>query len=184
MYNTTIKFACYVHEDSTRQPFEGEICGSVCIEELREVAEIRLSLDSPETYRFVLERDGKHLKVLDESKTLKSEQVQDGDKLVFFPSDSLPDSIILAGELVTYTLTLKVPGVSPDLQYSIRLNLRCENDPKTNYFANPDVNGRLKFEKFLQDQLAMDLGTQAIDKLIDEWCDDISVGYRNSEIEI
>lgn len=177
----------YCEYGSSLEKLENHIADDINIGQLLVALADRLELDDSAGYKLVLAGNGQALKKLDCRSTLADEGVQNNDKLVLILHEDAPDSLLLEEEekfLVTYTLTLKIPGVSPYPQYSIHLNLCCENNPKANYFANPDVNGRLKFEKFLQDQLAMDLGTQAIDKLIDEWCDDISVGYRNSEIEI
>ncbi|MBE9007609.1 hypothetical protein IQ259_21725 [Fortiea sp. LEGE XX443] len=180
-----IQVSFYIHEDATKQFKEEFIRCSDRIKEFREAVEIILELKNPQKYRLILERNGKYLKILDDYKTFESENVIDFDKLVYLPFDSLPDSVFFPNQqLVTYTLTMTIPGVSPNPQYSIHLNDLCKNNPKTHYFNNSDINGRLKFEKFLQEKLQKHPDRAEIDEIIESWCYNICQGHLTTTLPL
>ncbi len=61
------------------------------------------------------------------------------------------------------------------------------------FFAHPnperflsDFNGwnKQKFETFLKQTVPRELETFEIDEILEEWCDDISFGYKNTTIDI
>ena len=179
-----IKVTCAVQDDATKQPFEEEIHGDVSITDFQAASVFRFGLRDLVAYKFVLERNGCYLRILDNTKTLESEHIQSGDRLIFCRFENLPDSVFFPGDLVMYTLTILIPNISPNPQYFIYLNESCERNPKTVYFANATTNGRLKFENFLRDKLRQQILVAAVDRLIELWCGDIEQGFPTTTLPL
>ncbi|MFE4105955.1 hypothetical protein [Almyronema epifaneia] len=179
-----IKVICAVQDDATKPPFAEEARGDVSIAEFQEASALRFGLRDLAIYKFVLERNGCYLRILDNTKTFESEQIQSGDRLIFCRFEHLPDSVFFPGDLVMYTLTLLIPNISPNPQYFIYLNEPCERNPEAVYFANPITNGRLKFDNFLKDKLQQQVSVAAIDRLIEEWCKEIELGHPATTLRL
>jgi hypothetical protein len=149
---------------------------------------VRLELQDEERYQLVLERNDQLLKRLDHRSTLADAGIQNHDKLVFILHEETTDSLLLDEEaqfLVPYTLTLTADAISPYVQHSIYLNRRCENDPQRHYFSDPIINGRLKFERFLEDKAGIGkIRADVIERLIELWCGDIEQGFPTTTLPL
>jgi hypothetical protein len=177
----------YSEYGSRIEKIENNVASDLNIGQLLVALADKLELHDHTRYKLVLERSSKSLRLLDIYSTLLNEGVQDNDKLLFILHENTPDSVLLDEEaqfLVTYTLTLKVPNISFYPQYSIYLNRRCENSPKENYFNNPKINGRLKFENFFKEKVSKSISYTEINQLIELWCQDICQGHQTTTLSI
>ena len=179
----TIKFT-YNSFSSTQVSFEVDLGQNVLIGEFREAAEVQLGLRNPQSYKLVLERNGRHLRILDNNNTFAQEGIFQGDNLVFFPLDNLPDSLLLSGDLTTYKVTLVDTRNQKVGDYSISLNLECENNPRILYFDSTHINGGLKFIKYLQAKLMIELPDEKIADIIYVWSEDISQGFIDTTVQV
>jgi hypothetical protein len=195
MNNNTVKVTCYVGTDASKQPFEIEIGSNVNIAEFREAAELKLGLRNSQTYRLLLERDGKHLRILNDYKTFESENVRQGDKLVFILFDNLSELFRVQEatsnstnfpSLVTYTLQLTIASEGLETktcEYLIDLEEFYE-DNSERFFSDFNGRERQKFEAALREVVPREVKSFEIDKLLREWCEDISLGYRTTPLKI
>jgi hypothetical protein len=194
MNNHTVKITCYVGDDANKQPFEEEIACDVNIADFREAAKVKLGLSNSQAYGLLLEQDNRQLKILDESKTFESENIRQGDKLVFIPIDTpLENSGVHEDtpsstnslSLVTYTLSLTVVNNGKYISthdYPIVLKELYEDNP-AQFFSNNRCE-RQKLEAVLRYKVAKVLEKNQIDRIIKEWCEDISLGYRTAFVKI
>ena len=172
-----------------------------------EAAQMLLALPETLPCRLVLERTGETLR---DSATLGEAGIQKDDVLILISPTASPEksetsssslnssSPALATSVshakgfsassptapkVAYTLRLTVQGAQESWDYSIYLGDLYENNPDR-FFTDFHGRERQKFEDELQDFLLREIESTEIDNILQKWCDDISVGYRNSEIEI
>ncbi len=146
----------------------------VKLSEFREAAQTLLNLPEYPPYQLILDRTGE---ILSDSKTFREVGIQQDDKLILI---SPPES------LVRYTLKLSVisDGNKPkNYDYSIELEESYEDKPKC-FFSDFNGRERQKFETSLKQVVPRELQRFEIDQILEEWCDDIAFGYKNTTVEI
>lgn len=170
------------------------------LDESRQAVQMLLGLPENTPYRFVLERTGK---ILSDNLTFREAGVKQGDKIVLVSSAlSANNSSSHSGSfyrvqpetstttkprsLITYKLQLTIISVGQQAEtydYPIELTENYEDDPQR-FFSEFNARERKNFVTALQQIVSRELKTYEIDKILRDWCDDISLGYRTTSIKI
>ncbi|MDJ0902169.1 MAG: hypothetical protein QNJ55_25540 [Xenococcus sp. MO_188.B8] len=150
------------------------------LSDFREAAQTLLSLPDNLPCRLILERNQEELS---HNATFRDAGIQQGDKLILIPPSRF--NSIYPESLVRYTLQLSITsnGNKPkNYEYAIELEEFYEDKPER-FFS--DANGKeyQKFKTALQKIELREFSQSEIDTILQEWCDDISLGYRDTTIE-
>ena len=170
--------------------------------EFREAAQTLLSLPDNLSCRLILERNKEELS---DNATFRNSGIQQGDKLILIPpprpqenkyfshssgvflqvQEEISD-LASSNSLVKYTLKLNLinDGNKPEkYDYPIELEEFYEDNPRR-FFSDYGGKEYQKFKTALQEIESREVSNSEIDKILQEWCDDISLGYRDTTIEI
>jgi hypothetical protein len=172
--------------------------------DFREAAQTLLSLPENLPCELVLERTRE---VLRNELNFADAEINDGDKLILVPlslRDFTPEkgssssserfskvqaetfSAAKSPSLVTYTLQLIVMSndqPSATYEYPIKLAEFYEDNPQR-FFNDSNARERQNFVTALQEIVPREVQIFEIDKILRDWCEDISLGYRNTPITI
>lgn len=173
--------------------------------EFRKEVQTLLGLRDDLSCQLVLKRTGKELV---DSLTPTEAGIKQGDTLILVsPSLSKTDSSYRATShsptgfsklqsetststkpqsLVTYRLQLIIlsDGQQPETHnYPIELTEFYEDNPQR-FFSDSNARERQNFVTALQEKAPTELQTFEIDKILRDWCDDISLGYRITTVKI
>jgi hypothetical protein len=172
--------------------------------DFREAAQTLLSLPENLPCQLVLERTRE---VLRNELNFAEAGIKHGDKLILVPlspRDFTPgknsgsssgrfskvqeetSSAAKSPSLVTYTLQLIVisdgqPTVT--YEYPVKLIEFYEDNPQR-FFIDSNARERQNFVNALQEIVLREVQTFEIDKILRDWCDDISLGYRTTSVKI
>lgn len=147
--------------------------------------------------KLVLKRTGK---VLSNDLTPKEVGIKEGDRLILFPpatnyGGSKSGSPTLRQQnptspktrsLVPYILQLTIISdgqQTETYEYPIELEEFHEDNPKE-FFSDSNGRERQNFVKKLQKIVSREIESFEIDKILQDWCDDISLGYRTTAVKI
>jgi hypothetical protein len=162
------------------------------LDEARQAILIFLRLPENSHYRLILRRTGE---VLRENLTFREAGIKSNDTIVlannsyssgFTPLKLEPLASAKALSLVTYILQLTIPsdGHQTDTcEYPIELTEFYEDNPQR-FFSDANSQEKQKFITQLQEKVPRQIESFEIDKILQQWCEDISLGYRTTGIRI
>ena len=168
------------------------------VREACEAIQALMGLPENDFYKLGLTRTGK---VLDEYLTFREAGVQQNDLLILIPGQKIQEwkaqyssnfksngsalksenSKEASTKENAYKLYLNVSESSEKaLEYFVSLNEFYENHPE-NFFGDCDSKEKKKFEDFLRNSLGKVSDTK-INRILKVWCEEISQGYRITEL--
>jgi hypothetical protein len=167
-----------------------ELNPELTVREVLEAAKSFLDLaDSNASYFLTLEKTNKPL---DNSYSLQQAGLQNNDRLILIKYEATeyqshwtkqesPQK--LQHSTIQYTLNLTISETSEKFQYSIKLAIEYENNP-SKYFIKNNSEERYKFASSLKEATKKDFNQIVIDKILKFWCNEISIGYRETIYKI
>lgn len=170
------------------------------LDESRQAVQMLLGLPENLPCRLFLERTNE---ILRDNLTFREAGVRSGDKVILVSSvQSASNSSSHSGgfskvqlktstsvktpSLVTYKLQLTVlsDGQQTGIyDYPVELTEFYEDNPQR-FFSDSNARERQSFVNALQGIVPREVKTFEIDKILRDWCDDISLGYRNTAVKI
>ncbi len=162
------------------------------LKEAREAVQMFLGLPENTPCQLVLERTNE---VLMDNLTFREAGVKQGDKIILNYRRSHSGVVYVPSEtstsasppsLVTYTFSLTIlsDGKQPkNYDYPIELTDFYESNPQR-FFSDYNAQERQNFIAWLQEIVPRAVQNFEIDKILRDWCDDISVGYRITALKI
>lgn len=158
----------------------------------RKAAQILLNLDNS-TCNIWLERTNEPLK---DNLTFAAAGIKAGDRLVLMPN-KLPSqsSDFLEASQTSTTSTrisslvvykLQITSLSDEVKtynYLIELSEFHEDNP-LRFFSDFNSREKQKFIAKLQEQVTLHTNLLEVDKILQEWCENILLGYRYTAIKI
>lgn len=163
------------------------------LDESRQAVQMLLGLPENPPYRLLLERTGK---ILRDNLTFREAGVISGDKIILVCSPNSGDLIKVPQQeisstkktrsLVPYILQLTIISDAQQIEtyeYPIELEEFHEDNPKE-FFSDSNGRERQNFVKKLQKIVSREIESYEIDKILQDWCDDISLGYRFTAVKI
>jgi hypothetical protein len=180
------------------------ISSDIKLGDFRKTAQTLLSLSENLLCQFVLERTRE---VLQNELNFAEAGIKHGDKLILVPLSpqdftqwkssgsssgsfsKVQDKTSSAAKpqsLVTYKLQLIIlsDGQQPETHnYPIELTEFYE-DNSQRFFSDFNAQERQNFVTALQEIVPRKVQTFEIDKILRDWCDDISLGYRTTTMKI
>jgi hypothetical protein len=171
--------------------------------DFREAAQILMSLPENSSWQLVLERTRE---VLRNELNFADAGIKHGDKLILVPKNSrdfMEGKSISSSSgmfsrvqeekyeakalsLVKYKLQLTIPsdGHQTDTyDYPIELTEFYEDNPQR-FFSDANSQEKQNFVTQIQEKVPRQIQTFEIDKILQQWCEDISLGYRTTGIRI
>lgn len=170
------------------------------LSDYREEIQIHLGFPENPPCQFFLERTSE---VLKDYLTFEQAGIREKDKLIIIPptsseqrgssssgsftnrqeenQKSIPKSL-----LITYKLILNFISNNQSTktsEYSIDLEEYYEDQPAL-FFKMESDKERQKFENALKAIASKEISSSEIDEILQEWCDDIALGYRYTIVEI
>jgi hypothetical protein len=157
----------------------------------RKAAQILLNLDNS-TCDIWLERTNEPLK---DNLTFAAAGIKAGDRLVLMPNKlpSQSSDFLRASQTTNSTrisslvvYKLQIVSSSDEVQaynYLIELSEFHEDNP-LRFFSDFNSREKHKFIAKLQEQVTLCINLLEVDKILQEWCQDILLGYRNTAIKI
>jgi hypothetical protein len=187
-------------EDGSAEKTLNDVLLDSTLRDAREALQMFLRLPEKQPYQFVLERTDEKLK---DNLTFREAGVKSGDKIVLvFSVVSATISNSHSGSfskvkletstsaktppLVTYKLQLTIPSDGQQTEiydYCIDLPEFYEDNPQ-HFFSDSNAQEKQKFVIQLQEIAPRKLQSFEIEKILRDWCDDISLGYRTTTIKI
>jgi hypothetical protein len=160
---------------------------SQTVGEAREAAQMLLSLPEHPPCRIILERTKQPLS---DGMTFEILNVQQNDRLILLPPFSVvttPEppkvSQVKFSTKIVYTLMLEITPINQHWQYSVELDDVYENSPMR-FFADFDSYEEKKFEAALGEVMKDGVQVLQTRKILSQWCEDISQGYRNTSLKV
>jgi hypothetical protein len=162
------------------------------LDEARLAMPIFLGLPENLSYRFILQRTGETLR---DNLTFREAGIRSNDIIIlannsrsggFTSVEQESPSISKALFLVTYNLQLIIPsdGHQTDIyDYPIELTEFYEDNPQR-FFSDANSQEKQNFVTQIQEKVPRQIQTFEIDKILQQWCEDISLGYRTTGIRI
>jgi hypothetical protein len=162
------------------------------LDEARQAILIFLRLQEDSLYRLVLKRTGE---ILRENLTFREAGINSNDTIIladnsfssgFAPLKLEPLASAKALSLVKYNLQLTIPsdGHQTDTyDYPIELTEFYEDNPQR-FFSDANSQEKQNFIIQLQEKVPKQIKSFEIDKILQQWCEDISLGYRFTSIRI
>jgi hypothetical protein len=170
------------------------------IGETAEILQLLLGLPSQPPCRLGISRSGK---ILENTSTFRSADIQQGDQLTLIPFNLAQDwekehssrsniaeslekkedtyqvksGISSLKEGNEYQLVLKDRDDQEVCRYSVKLGESHENNP-LGFFEMPHGKEYQNFANFLQDEPLIEAQDSTVNKILKQWCIDISQGYR------
>jgi hypothetical protein len=173
---------------------------SMRVRDFRECVQTMLSFDDAKC-RIVIEKTGEEL---EDSQSFEEACVQSGDVLMVIPVETVkPLSSLratssneaaksgfqqiqsdqkLLSPKTTYKLILTLADSAQKVwEYSVQLEECYENDPQLFYSISGGVE-RDKFEDFLKNVLKRSVDSKEVNKILQNWCNDIAQGHRTTSL--
>jgi hypothetical protein len=125
-------------------------------------------------YQIVLEEKRKILK---DGLTFREAGIKQDDMLIFVPPLKIQYSLILKiaeGQAQPNPID---PPINFDLEES-------DEDNPDKFFLKGNGQKRKEFEEELRKRVPREIPSFEIDKILQDWCEDIALGYRNTEVEL
>ncbi|RUS94652.1 hypothetical protein DSM106972_092890 [Dulcicalothrix desertica PCC 7102] len=187
-------------EDGSAEKTLKDILLDSQLNESRQAVQMLLGLPENPPCRLFLERTNE---ILRDNLTFREAGVRSGDKIILIPSvQSAGNSNSHSGafskvqletatsakaiSLVTYKLQLTVLSDNQQTEiydYPIELTEFYEDNPQR-FFSDSNARERQSFINALQEIASREVKAFEIDKILRDWCDDISLGYRNTAVKI
>jgi hypothetical protein len=191
------------------QSYDQQQSRSVVVDLLASIQEIHeslpelLGLSTKTIYRLGIQRNGK---ILDDSLTFGAAGLQQSDRITLIPVNLIeewqskhyvpPDSTdsknaVKAEPASTaqtksgneYQILITTQKNKETHQYSVILNATYENNP-LNFFEIPDGQEAQNFKEFIKKALEKELSDSASNKILRDWCKEISHGYRTFSLHL
>jgi hypothetical protein len=193
----TLIFQRYDQQQERRLVVPSEVSIQETCESLQEL----LGLSSSTLYRLGIQRNGK---VVDNNLTFESAGAQQNDHITLIPvnlieewqskhyvppaSTDSKNSVEAEHELQAkigneYQILITTQKNKKPHQYSVILNVTCENNP-LNFFEIPDGKESQNFKEFIEKVLEKELSNAALSKVLRDWCKEISHGYRTFSLSL
>jgi hypothetical protein len=169
-----------------------DISLDISLNEARPAILIFLQLPENSPCRFILGRTGE---ILRENLTFREADIKSSDTIIladnsysggFAPLKLEPLASAKALSLVKYKLQLTIPsdGHQTDTyDYPIELTEFYEDNPQR-FFSDANLQEKQNFIAQLQEKVPRQIESFEIDKILHQWCEDISLGYRTTGIRI
>jgi hypothetical protein len=195
----TLIFQRYDQQQERMVVVPSEVSIQETCESLREL----LGLSHSSLYRLGIQRNGK---VIDDNLTFESAGAQQNDRITlipvnlieewqskhYVPPDSTdsknavkaePSSAAQAKSGNEYQILITTQKNKETHQYSVILNATYENNP-LNFFEIPDGQEAQNFKEFIKKALEKELSDSALNKILRDWCKEISHGYRTFSLHL
>lgn len=187
-------------EDGSAEKNLNDVLLDSTLRDAREAVQMLLRLPENPPCRLVLERTGE---ILRDNLTFREAGIKQGDKLILVPSvlsennsrshsggfsrvKPETSTSTKTSSLVTYKLQLTIlsDGQQTDIyDYPIKLTEFYEDNPQR-FFSDSNARERQNLVTALQKIVPREVQTFEIDKILRDWCDDISLGYRTTDVKI